>query len=104
MSGRAKSLNARPWDTQCCFPAMKTKQWQCCERAGLRNKCLGYTFAAMGSAEKMSARFQFASDQSLLVYFEQPTKKGRAEARPPQSQITLQANENVRKLLRLLEL
>jgi inhibitor of KinA len=52
----------------------------------------------------MSARFQFASDQSLLVYFEQPTKKGQAEARPPQSQITLQANENVRKLLRLLEL
>src|SRR6195256_3384499 len=36
------------------------------------------------------ARFPWASDQSLLVYFGQ--------------EITLQANENVRKLLRLLEL
>jgi KipI family sensor histidine kinase inhibitor len=35
-------------------------------------------------------RFQFASDQSLLVYF--------------RSQITLEANEKVRRLLRLLEL
>jgi inhibitor of KinA len=50
------------------------------------------------------ARFQFASDQSLLVYFDQPKKEGRAKARPLQSQITLEANENVRKLLRLLEL
>jgi KipI family sensor histidine kinase inhibitor len=75
----------------------------------------------------LSARFQFASDQSLLVYFEQPLESGgtesgpphggksraearplqnqehRSEDRPLQSQITLQANENVRKLLRLLE-
>jgi KipI family sensor histidine kinase inhibitor len=82
---------------------MKTKRWQCCERAGLRNKCLGYTFAAMDSAEKMSARFQFASDQSLLVYFDQQKNKSRAKARPLQCEITLQANEKVRKLLRLLE-
>ena len=37
-----------------------------------------------------SARFQWASDQSLLVYFGQ--------------QITVDANERIRKLLRLLEL
>jgi inhibitor of KinA len=57
----------------------------------------------MDSAEKMSARFQFASDQSLLVYFDQAKQKGRAKARPLQSRITRRANENVRKLLRLLE-
>jgi inhibitor of KinA len=50
------------------------------------------------------ARFQFASDQSLLVYFDQPKKKGRARARLLQSQITLHAHQQVRKLLRLLEL
>jgi inhibitor of KinA len=38
----------------------------------------------------MRARFQFASDQSLLVYFGH--------------RVTLEANENVRRLLRLLEL
>src|SRR5258708_870672 len=52
----------------------------------------------------MSARFQFASDQSLLVYFEQLNEKGRAQSRPLHRQITVQANENVRRLLRLLEL
>jgi len=57
------------------------------------------------------ARFQFASDQSLLVYFDVPNSESRAldpvgtgAARPLQSRITLQANENVRRLLRLLEL
>jgi inhibitor of KinA len=65
---------------------------------------VGYTFASMGTSASEGARFQFASDQSLLVYFEQVKEKGRAQARPLQSQITLQANENVRKLLRLLEL
>src|SRR5260370_31470849 len=63
------------------------------------------------------ARFKLASDQSLLVYFEQPKEKGQAKAplpqnqerhrsedRPLQTQFSLQANENVRKLLRLLEL
>jgi len=65
----------------------------------------------MDLAAGPSARFQFASDQSLLVYFEQFQEKGRAPdpvgtraARPQQNQFTLQANENVRKLLRLLEL
>jgi KipI family sensor histidine kinase inhibitor len=50
------------------------------------------------------ARFQFASDQSLLVYFDSTTKKDRSKDRPLQSQITLEANEEVRKLVRLLEL
>jgi KipI family sensor histidine kinase inhibitor len=84
----------------------------------------------MDLAHGMSARFQFASDQALLVYFgeqseitrskEQPLQKqaqgrapdavpdlvgagGTGAARPLQSQITLQANESVRRLLRLLE-
>src|SRR2546425_4686870 len=62
------------------------------------------------------ARCEFASDQSLLVYFDELKETGRAESGPPQgekspaqarplqSQIALQANEKVRKLLRLLEL
>lgn len=44
----------------------------------------------MDTAAGGESRFQFASDQSLLVSFD--------------SQITLQAHERVRKLLRLLEL
>ena len=70
------------------------------------------------------ARFQFSSDQSLLLYFDvvesedraadpvgtssarplQDQEKHWSEDRPLQRQFTLQANENVRKLLRLLEL
>lgn len=72
---------------------------------------MGYTFASMSTAAGEGARFQFASDQSLLVYFDSPTKKDRApdpvginSARQLQNQITLQANEKVRKLLRLLQL
>lgn len=68
---------------------------------------VGYTLAAMHLAAGMSARFQFASDQSLLVYFGDgggQVRLGRAEAPPLQSRITLQANGRVRKLLRLLEL
>ncbi len=44
----------------------------------------------MVTATDDGAQFRYASDQSLLIYFGH--------------QITLQANENVRKLLRLLEL
>jgi KipI family sensor histidine kinase inhibitor len=62
-----------------------------------------YTFAAMDLATGGSARFQFASDQSLLVYFDEQIGQDRSEDRPLQSRITLQANEKVRKLLRLLE-
>src|SRR5258708_11900553 len=71
----------------------------------------------MDLAAGPSTRFQFASDQSLLVYFETAKSRSRSEARLPQSQekrrskdrplqspVTLKANENVRKLLRLLEL
>jgi len=58
----------------------------------------------MDTSASEGARFEFASDQSLLVYFEEPAEGGRAEARPLQRQITLQANENVRRLLRLLAL
>src|SRR6266849_6630528 len=82
------------------------------------HRCVEYTSASMDTAAGEGARFQFASDQSLLVYFDQAKKKGRApdkfpdkvgaggtsSARRLQSQITLQANENVRRLLRLLEL
>jgi inhibitor of KinA len=49
-----------------------------------------YTFASMATSAADGARFQFASDQALLVYFGH--------------EIALLANENVRKLLRLLEL
>jgi KipI family sensor histidine kinase inhibitor len=49
-----------------------------------------YTLASMDTSAAEGARFQFASDQSLLVYFGH--------------RITLQAHERVRKLLRLLEL
>jgi inhibitor of KinA len=77
---------------------------------------LRYTFAAMDLAKGISARFRYSSDQSLLVYFGplleegrskdrplQNQEQGRAEARPTLNRITLQANENVRKLLRLFE-
>jgi len=51
---------------------------------------VGYTFARMVTSAGEGARFQWASDQSLLVYFGQ--------------KITVQAHQQVRKLLRLLEL
>jgi inhibitor of KinA len=58
----------------------------------------------MHAAADSLARFERSSDQSLLIYFEQPVKNSRAKARPLPGQITLEANENVRRLLRLLEL
>jgi inhibitor of KinA len=72
----------------------------------------------MDTSAAEGARFQFASDQSLLVYFDTAKSESRAEARPLQSQksesrtearplqsqITPQANEKVRRLLRVLEL
>ncbi len=58
----------------------------------------------MVTATDDGAQFRYASDQSLLIYFEPQAKNSRAKARPLQSQITLQANEKVRRLLRLLEL
>lgn len=66
----------------------------------------------MGKTAQSGARFQIASDQSLLLYFD--TQKSGAKAAPlgqsvnsPESeknQITLEAHEQVRRLLRLLEL
>ncbi len=63
-----------------------------------------YTFANMNIMAGDRVRFQFASDQSLLVYFDSPIAEDRSKDRPLRSPITLQANEKVRKLLRLLEL
>jgi len=57
----------------------------------------------MGLSADDEVRFQFSSDQSLLVYFGQAREAGRSEDRPLQNQITLQANAKVRKLLRLLQ-
>jgi inhibitor of KinA len=51
---------------------------------------VGYTFARMVTSASEGARFQWASDQSLLVYFGQ--------------EITIQAHQQVRKLMRLLEM
>jgi inhibitor of KinA len=56
----------------------------------------------MGTVAGDGVRFQVGSDQTLLVYFDQDGSAGRAEARPLQKQITLQANEKVRKLMLLL--
>jgi inhibitor of KinA len=77
-----------------------------------------YTFADMDTSAAEDARFQPSSDQSLLVYFDEQKKEGRAadkapdmvgtggtsSAQPQQSRITLQAHERIRRLLRLLEL
>src|SRR6266851_1704369 len=51
---------------------------------------VGYTFASMDTSAAEGARFEYASDQSLLITFGQ--------------EITLQAHERVRRLLRVLEL
>ena len=51
--------------------------------------CQRYTFADMPTNKSVTARFQRASDQSLLIYFGE--------------QITLEANERVRRLVHLLE-
>jgi inhibitor of KinA len=58
----------------------------------------------MDTSAGKGARFQFASDQSLLVYFGEQGGQDRSKDRPLQSQIALEANEKVRKLLRLLHL
>jgi KipI family sensor histidine kinase inhibitor len=74
----------------------------------------GYTFASMRTLASEGARFQYSSDQSLLVYFDEhveqkktggaPDRVGTGAAPPLQSRVTLRAHENVRRLLRLLEL
>jgi inhibitor of KinA len=57
----------------------------------------------MDTSAGKSARFQFASDQSLLVYFGEQRSQDRSKDRPLQSQIALEANEKMRRLLRLLQ-
>jgi inhibitor of KinA len=65
----------------------------------------------MGKSGEAHARYQLASDQSLFVYFESPEKKsgapspaGANSVTPLQNQITIGAHEQVRRLLRLMEL
>jgi inhibitor of KinA len=57
----------------------------------------------MAGKKSGGARFEPASDQSLLIYFDQEAKKSRAKARPLRCQITTRVHEQVRKLLQLLE-
>jgi len=57
----------------------------------------------MTTKKKGSARFEPASDQSLLIYFGGEAKKSRAKARPLQGGLTIQTNEQIRKLLHLLD-
>lgn len=53
----------------------------------------------------MHARFEAASDQSLMVYFDQREARGRrAEAAPPKKTISTRAHEQVRRFVRLAEL
>jgi inhibitor of KinA len=68
----------------------------------------------MSETSENCVRFQIASDQSLLVYFDvqmtsqakarRPQSESKAEAPHLQNQITREGHEHVRRLLRLLEL
>ena len=58
----------------------------------------------MGASASRAVRFQVASDQALIVYFDPPAKKGGDKAPRLQNQITSESHEQVRKLLRLIEL
>src|SRR5260370_1641967 len=109
---RVQSCRLRVNFSQSC--AFDRQRHDDCCRGVFAVSRVGYTFASMAKAAGEGARFQFASDQALLVYFDQAKKEGRApdkvgtggtnSAGPLQSQITIQANENVRRLLRLLQL
>jgi inhibitor of KinA len=63
-----------------------------------------YTFAAMGTSASRGVQFRVASDQALLLYFETSAKKSGSKSRPQHNQIAAESHEQVRKLLRLLEL
>jgi len=58
----------------------------------------------MGTSASGGVRFQVASDQALIVYFESSARKSGAKAPHLQNQITIEAHEQVRRLLRLVEL
>jgi inhibitor of KinA len=57
----------------------------------------------MGTSAGYGVRFQIASDQSLLVYFQKKLDHSRADSARQQKQITKETHEQVRRLLRLLE-
>jgi inhibitor of KinA len=65
---------------------------------------LRYTLAAMRTSASGGVKFRIASDQALIVYFETSAKKSGAKASHLQNQVTTESHEQVRKLLRLLEL
>jgi len=76
-----------------------------------RRSDVRYTLANMDTWAPEGVRIQFASDQSLLVYFDAlngerraSDKVGTSSGRSVEGRITLQANERVRKLLQLLQL
>jgi inhibitor of KinA len=56
----------------------------------------------MQTGSPVGARFERSSDDSLLIYFGQSATAG-AQEQPLPDRVSLQANENVRKLLRLLQ-
>lgn len=58
----------------------------------------------MGTTATGGVRFQVASDQALIVYFDSPVEKSGAKAPHLQNQITIEVHERVRRLLRLVEL
>jgi KipI family sensor histidine kinase inhibitor len=58
----------------------------------------------MGTSASGGVRFQVASDQALIVYFDSPVGKSGAKAPHLQNQITIEGHERVRRLLRLVEL
>lgn len=59
----------------------------------------------MANSRTMRARFEPASDQSLLVYFEErEAHSSHGEAAPPKKQIAIKAHEQVRRFVRLAEL
>jgi inhibitor of KinA len=65
----------------------------------------------MGNSASLDVQFRTASDQSLLVYFDSskeksgaPSPAGANSLTPLQNQITMEAHEQVRRLLRLMEL
>lgn len=62
-----------------------------------------YTLAAMRIPASHTAKFQLASDQSLLVYFAQD-QVTTADARPSQTAISLREHDQVRRFLRVMEL
>ena len=72
---------------------------------------MGYTLPAMGDSASRAVRFQAASDQGLIVYFrphanegETPNPVGMITVRGLSTQITIEGHEQVRKLLRMIEL